>query len=417
MMSQKDNELMTRVGPGTPMGEMLRRYWVPACFSHQLAEPDSAPIRVKLFGEPLVAFRDSKGRVGLLDERCPHRTASLFFGRNEECGLRCVYHGIKFDVDGNCVDLPGVEPTSNIWKTMKAKAYPCVERGDVVWTYMGRPEQKPEFPELEWTMVPKSHRFATRHAQECNWVQALDGGFDASHLTFLHSGAVDLRKGAHDKDRRIVPSIYEAIATESGFIAGSGRVRDDGMTAWHVEHMLMPFHKLIPSVVLGAHVWAPMDDENTMLYSINFNPHRPLDDEEMEREYSWRGIHTENIAGSDRAVLNKDNDYGIDRALQKSGKSFTGIKGLGIQDCAMQESMGPIADRTLEHLLPGDLPIVRIRRLLRQAVNDHAAGKPLPGMDPRSYRVRPVRFEAKSGIPFADLVMQHIRIDAPAAAE
>jgi phthalate 4,5-dioxygenase oxygenase subunit len=417
MLSQKDNELMTRVGAGTPMGEMLRRYWVPACFSNQIAEPDSAPVRVKLFGEPLVAFRDSKGRVGLLDERCPHRTASLFFGRNEECGLRCVYHGIKFDIEGNCVDLPGVEPTGQIWKSMKAKSYPCVERGEVVWTYMGPAEHKPEFPDFEWTMVPKAHRFATRHHQECNWLQALDGGFDASHLTFLHSGAVDLRKGGHDKDRRIVPSIYEAIPSGAGFIAGSGRVREDGSVAWHVEHMLVPFHKLIPSVVLGAHVWAPMDDENTMLYSINFNPHRPLTDEEMEREYSWRGIHTENMPGSDRAFLNKDNDYGIDRALQKSGRSFTGIKGLGIQDCAMQESMGPIADRTLEHLLPGDLPIVRIRRLLRQTVNDHQAGKPLPGMDPKDYRVRPVRFDGPKGVPFADLVMNHIQIDTPAAAE
>src|SRR5688572_14860383 len=194
MLSHEDNERLTRVGRGTPMGDLMRRYWIPAGFSHHVAKPDGPPVRVKLMGERLVAFRDSKGRVGLLDERCPHRTASLFFGRNEECGLRCVYHGIKFDVDGNCVDLPGVDPVSQsqIWKTMKAKSYPCLERGEVVWTYMGPAEHKPEFPDFEWTMVPKAHRFATRHAQECNWLQALDGGFDASHLTFLHSGAVDL---------------------------------------------------------------------------------------------------------------------------------------------------------------------------------------------------------------------------------
>ncbi|MGH6769312.1 MAG: Rieske 2Fe-2S domain-containing protein [Xanthobacteraceae bacterium] len=416
-MLQKDNELLTRVGAGTPMGELLRRYWIPAAFSNQIAEPDSAPVRVKLLGEPLVLFRDTQGRLGLLDERCPHRTASLFFGRNEECGLRCVYHGIKFDVEGNCVDLPGAEPNSNIRKQMKAKAYPCVERGEMVWTYMGPPEHKPEFPEIEWTLLPSSHRFATRHIQECNWVQGLDGGFDASHLSFLHSGAVDLRKGDLDGDRRIVPTLYEAIPVDFGFICGSGRVRDDGTVSWHIEIMMMPFHKLIPSVVRAAHVWAPMDDENTMLYSVNFNPLRPLTDEEMERERAWRGIHTENIAGSDRALLNRDNDYMIDRMLQKSGRSYTGIKGLGIQDCAMQESMGPIADRSLEHLLPGDMPIVKIRRLLRQTLNDHAAGKPLPGMDAQSYRVRPNHFEAPKSVPFADMVMDHCRIDRPAAAE
>jgi nitrite reductase/ring-hydroxylating ferredoxin subunit len=416
-MLATDNELLTRVGPGTPMGTLLRRYWIPAAFSRQIAEPDSPPLRVRLLGEPLVLFRDTKGRVGLLDERCPHRTASLFFGRNEECGLRCVYHGIKFDIEGNCVEVPGVPPDSGTYKQMKATAYPCVERGDLVWTYMGPPESRPEFPELEWTLVPGSHRYATRHIQECNWLQGLDGGFDAAHLSFLHSGAVDLRKGNADAERRIIPTLYEVVPTDFGFLCGSGRVRDNGTVSWHIEIMMMPFHKLIPSLVRGAHVWAPIDDENTMLYCVNFNPHRPLQDDEMEREFTWRGIHAENIPGTDRAIMNKDNDYLVDRALQKSGQSYSGLKGLGIQDCAMQESMGPIADRTREHLLPGDMPLVKIRRLLRQSMNDLAAGKRLPGMDASSYRVRPNRFDAPLGVPFADLVMDHVRTDQPVAAE
>jgi hypothetical protein len=281
---------------------------------------------------------------------------------------------------------------------------------------MGPPELKPEFPDLEWTAVPSAHRFATRHIQECNWLQGLDGGFDASHLSFLHSGVVDLRRGNTDKDRRIVPSRYEVTPTDCGFACGGGRELGNGMISWHVDVMLMPFHKIIPSVPKAAHVWVPMDDENTMLYSINFDPHKPLTDEALEREKAWRGIHTENISGTDNAVQNKANDYLIDRALQASGKSFSGLKGLGIQDCGVQESMGSIADRSLEHLLITDTAIVKIRRLLLQTLKDHAAGKRLPGMDPRSYRVRSARCELPKGVPL-DSMEERVRSSAAAPAE
>jgi phthalate 4,5-dioxygenase oxygenase subunit len=421
MLSKADNERLTRVGRGTPMGELMRRYWVPAAFSHQVSTPDSPPLRVKLMGESLVLFRDTQGRLGLLGEQCPHRTASLFFGRNEENGLRCVYHGIKFDVEGRCTDIPCVPMSDetqlrNVRDKLRAKSYPCLERGGVVWTYMGPPEFKPEFPDLEWTLLPESHRWATRHVQECNWLQGLDGGFDASHLSFLHSGVVDLRRGNTDAHRRIVPTRYEVVPMDFGFACGGGRELGDGTIAWHVDVMLMPFHKIIPSVPRAAHVWAPMDDENTMLYSINFNSERPLTDEDLEREKAWRGIHTENIPGSDRAIQNRDNDYQIDRPLQSSGKSFTGVKGLGVQDCAMQESMGPIADRSLEHLLPCDAAVVKIRRLLLQALDNHAAGKPLPGMTPESYRVRSIRCEAPIDEPFMETVKRNIGIKVPVAA-
>ena len=422
MLSREDNDMLTRVGPGTPMGALLRRYWIPAGFSNQIAERDGPPVRVRLLGENLVLFRDTEGRVGLLDELCPHRTASLFYGRNEESGLRCVYHGLKFDVSGACTDAPCVpnctpEQMTNVKRALTMKAYPCIERGDVVWTYMGPKELQPEFPELEWTMVPTSHRFATRHIQECNWVQGLDGGFDSSHLSFLHSGVVDMRKGNTDKDRRIVPTRYEVVPMDFGFACGGGRELANGNISWHVDMMLMPFHKIIPSVPRAAHVWAPIDDENTMLYSINFHPERPLTAEDLERETAWRGIHTENIPGTDRAIQNKDNDYLIDRALQASGRSYTGLKGLGVQDCALQESMGPIEDRTQEHLLPCDAAIVKIRRLLLQAVRDNAAGKPIPGLDPASFRVRSTRYEAPKDAPFVETMKRNIRLETPVAAE
>ena len=421
MLTREENERLTRVGAGTPMGTLMRRYWIPAAFSHQIEKPDSPPVRARLLGEDLVAFRDSEGRVGLIDERCPHRTASMFYGRNEECGLRCVYHGIKFDVDGKCTDVPCLPPGTPdgqieaIKKNMGIKAYPCVERGGVVWAYMGPAEEKPELPELVWTEVPEDHRWATRHVQECNWLQALDGGFDPSHLTFLHSGAAHERRGNTDRHRGIVPARYESIALPNGFAFGGARDIGDGNTSWHIEVMLMPFHKIVPSAPRAAHVWAPIDDENTMLYSINYATEGPLTEAAMERDKAWRGIHTENFPGTDRAVQNKGNDYLIDRALQASGESYTGIKGLGAQDCGVQESMGPIADHTLEHLLVCDSAIARIRKLYLDTLNDMAAGKPPPGRDGASYRPRALRFEAPTATPFAELVESRIWGNRPAA--
>jgi nitrite reductase/ring-hydroxylating ferredoxin subunit len=365
---------------------------------------------VRLLGENLVAFRDSRGRAGLLDERCPHRTASLFFGRNEECGLRCVYHGWKFDIEGSCVDLPSEPAGSSFRSKIRIKAYPCHEQGGVVWAYMGPPALKPAFPELEWTLLPDSHRFATRHIQECNWLQGLEGGFDSSHLAFLH-------KGSERGNVGIVPSRYEVVPTGFGFVAGAGRQLESGETFWTANVMLMPFHKIIASLPAAAHVWAPMDDENTMLYSVDFHPHRPLTEEDLERSKDWRGIHTENIPGTDRAIRNRDNDYLVDRDLQASGASYTGMRGLGIQDCGIQESMGPIADRTIEHLGVSDTAIIQIRRLLLQTLRDHADGKPLPGMNPDSWRVRSSRYKAPTGMPFASTVDRHITLDAPVAAE
>jgi phthalate 4,5-dioxygenase len=405
MLSAEDNALLTRVGPGTPMGELMRRYWIPVAFSHQIAAPDSPPLRVKLMGEKLVTFRDTNGRVGLLDEACPHRTASLFFGRNEECGLRCVYHGWKFDIDGKCVDLPSEPPGSNFQDKITIKAYPCVEQGGLIWTYMGPPEHKPAFPDLEWTRLPEQHRFVTRHAQECNWLQGLEGGFDSSHLAFLH-------KGNERGNVGIVPSRYEVLPTGFGFIAGTRRDMEDDQSLWTANVMLMPFHKIIASVPVGAHIWAPMDDENTMLYCVDFLPDRPLTDDDLARSTSWNGIHAETLPGSDHAVQNKGNDYLIDRALQASGASYTGMKGLGVQDCGIQESMGPIADRTTEHLGVSDTAIIQIRRLLLQTLQDHADGRPLPGIDPASYRVRSSRYKSPTATPFTETAGKQVSLDA-----
>lgn len=411
MLSTVDNEKLTRVGPGTPMGTLMRRYWIPVAFSKQLAKPDGPPMRVKLLCEDLIAYRDTLGRVGLVDERCPHRTASLYFARNEECGLRCVYHGIKFDLDGNCVDVPCLPPgtpesqVEKIKKQMRVKSYPCLEKGGLIWTYMGPPELKPAFPDLEWVALPPEQRFDTRHVQECNWLQGVEGGYDAPHLTFLHRGG----RASRGNSRMIVPSHYEVIPTDFGFVVGTGRDFGGADIEWNINVFLMPFHKIISSVPHGAHMWVPIDDENTMLYSVSFHPHRPLTEEDLAEETSWVGIHTENHPGTDRAVANRANDYLIDRELQASGKSFTGLPGFGVQDCAIQESMGPIADRSLEHLLSTDVAIAKIRRLMLDTLSALEVGRTLPGLDPSKHRVRSTRYAAPRGANFVEDVWERVR--------
>jgi nitrite reductase/ring-hydroxylating ferredoxin subunit len=421
MLTREDNERLTRVGPGTPMGELLRRYWLPAAFSRQLAVRDGAPLRTRLLGEDLVLFRASDGAIGLVDERCPHRTASLFYGRNEENGLRCVYHGIKFDVAGNCVDVPCLPPGTPqaqidaLKRQLRLKSYPCLQRGGLIWTYMGPAGQEPAFPDLEWVALPPEQRFDTRHIQECNWLQGVEGGYDATHLSFLHGGAAPTYA---TPNRFIVPSHYEEVATDYGYVFGTGRDLDAQSIEWNLNVFLMPFHKMISSLPYAAHMWMPIDDENTMLYSINFNPERPFTAADLARETSWNGIHTENVPGTERTAQNRGNDYLIDRELQASGKSYTGMRGFGIQDCAIQESMGRIADRTRENLLVTDLAIAKIRRFLLDTLDGMAAGKPLPGRDPQSFRVRSVpRFELPRNADVARRIRDAVRLETQLAAE
>jgi phthalate 4,5-dioxygenase oxygenase subunit len=414
MLSRENNELLTQVGPGSPMGELMRAYWAPAAFSEQV-ESDGPPLRVRLFGEDLVLFRDTSGQLGLIDEKCPHRLASMFFGRNEMGGLRCVYHGLKFDVNGECTDAPCLPPSTaaeqlvTIKRSLKTKSYPCIERAGVIWTYMGRGSVPPAFPELEWTLVPESHRYATRHIQECNWLQALEGGFDAPHLTFLHGG------DHKDPTRDVVPSFYEVEATDFGFVVATGRELQPDVVHWNLNVMLMPFHKIISTNPAAAHMWVPIDDDNTMLYSVDFRTDRALNDAEVARAKSGEWIHTENIAGSDHALRSKKNDYLIDRLKQASGVSFTGIKGFGTQDCAIQESMGPVVDRSKERLLAGDAAIVKLRRLLLQALRNREQGMPLMGMDPTSYRVRSLRCELPRETKISERIMDLVRVKALAA--
>src|SRR5690349_205673 len=179
MMSREQNDQLSRVGPGTPMGRLLRRYWAPFLLASEIPEPDCPPVRARLMGENLVCFRDSKGRIGLIDEFCAHRGVSLWFGQNEECGLRCPYHGWKYDVTGQCVDLPSEAEESGFRNNIKLKSYPCIEKAGLIWAYLGPPELQPPPPALEWTEVAAPQRFVSKRLQECNFLQAMEGGIDS----------------------------------------------------------------------------------------------------------------------------------------------------------------------------------------------------------------------------------------------
>ncbi|HEY3115911.1 MAG TPA: Rieske 2Fe-2S domain-containing protein, partial [Chloroflexota bacterium] len=278
MLSHEENELLTRVGPGTPMGEMIRRFWIPACLTEELPQPDCDPIRVRLLGEDLLAFRDTSGRVGLVQHRCPHRGASLFFGRNEKGGLRCLYHGWKIDVDGKVLDTPCEPPESMIKHHVTHTAYPVIERGDVAWAYLGPKEKQPPFPNFWWTNVPASQRCVGKIDYACNFLQGLEGTVSDGHNAALHAGfaLMDWTPEEIDRVRGVrtvgqfgdgisLPHTLDVVDTAYGFRYGNFRPDRSGQTVANMTPMLLPFHVWLHEV---PHMFVPMDDEHTWLYDV-----------------------------------------------------------------------------------------------------------------------------------------------------
>jgi phthalate 4,5-dioxygenase len=395
MLARDENELLTRVGEGTAMGRTLRLYWIPALLARELAEPDGPPVRVRLLGEDLVAFRDSLGRVGLVDQYCPHRRASLWFGRNEEGGLRCSYHGWKFAVDGSCVEQMN-EPEPFCHK-VHLTAYPTVEIGGIIWTYMGPPERTPALPKFAWTQAPETHRHVSKVIQECNWLQALEGGLDTSHAPIMHRLLKDEagRGGIRPSSayvRAKAPSIVVDLTDYGYQYAG---IRALGADESHIRtyHYILPFHQIRASRTEtgnpadAGHIWVPIDDENTMVYNWTYSvTETPLGDaDRLERGIGNGPLHVDQTTF--RSKANRQNNYLIDRAVQRS-LSFTGIDGVNVQDRAIQETMGRIVDRSKEHLGPADKAIIQLRRLLRRAVDTAAAGGMPAGVAPSYYRLR-----------------------------
>ena len=400
MLRAEENEYVTRVGPGTPMGNLMRQYWLPAMLSSELPKPDCPPVRVLLLGEKLIAFRDSDGRVGLLDNFCPHRGASLFFGRNEECGLRCVYHGWKFDVEGRCVDMPSEPPDSNFKNKVRARAYPCRERGGVVWAYMGPRETAPPLPDIEANQLPEDNCQVTAYQRECNWLQGLEGDIDTAHIGFLHFGserAEDQLEGTFRyytlKDR--APR-YAVLDTEYGAMYGAYRPAGPGQQYWRIAQFLFPFYTMTPTGLLGRQIigraWVPMDDHHMLLFSMTPKPSAEFI-AARERGGAIRPLlkpNTTDWHGRFRLEADESNDYLMDRGRQEQDEEYSGIAGIHLQDQAITESMGPIYDRTQEHLGSSDAMVIRVRRRLIAAARAlQESGAMPPGVEqPEVYRQR-----------------------------
>jgi phenylpropionate dioxygenase-like ring-hydroxylating dioxygenase large terminal subunit len=385
MTTANEGRELTQVGAGTPMGELMRQYWIPAALSSEL-ERDGAPVRLMLLGEKLIAFRDSAGRVGVMDHRCPHRCASLFLGRNEENGIRCIYHGWKFDVAGKCVDMPSVTPPQDFKHKVKARAYPAAERAGIVWVYMGARAEAPPLPALEILDVPPDEVGVSPIQRDCNWLQALEGEIDTSHFGYLHAGHVDADELAEDEP--ILHTVtnrapeYHITDTPWGTQYGAYRAAGPGLTYWRCANFLFPFWALAPNGEFASHVharaWVPLDDEHTMFWFLwwkrgksavtipqpAYKDGRPIGGTGRGNKFL---PNTTDWLGRWRLAANAGNDWAMDRAAQRNNTIYSGIDGIHLQDQAITESMGPITDFTHEHLAPTDQMITRTRRRLLMA--------------------------------------------------
>jgi len=402
MLSERENELITRVGPGTPMGELYRRFWLPILLADELPAPDCTPVRAQVLGERLVCFKDSQGRIGVLDERCPHRMASLFWGRNEEGGLRCAYHGWKWDTEGRCLDIPNT-PEGESYKDKVAAyaAYPAVEMGGLVWTYMGPPEHKPDLPNYELNAVPAANRYISKMFINGNWMQGLEGDIDSSHVSFLH-GRADTTAGDLARMGRMETTMWVDKAprwsfkdTAYGIMLAAQRTGPADTLYWRVNQWLMPSFTMIaakPGTPIHFQVRVPADDESQTYFRVVWHPERALTETELDRAKHEGVNFPEIIPGTFNPKENRANNYLIDRALQKSGASFTGIKSIPAQDWAVQEDQGGvIADRSIEHLVSADGAIIQVRQRLLKALRELQEGTEPGEPDAEAEaRVRPI---------------------------
>jgi len=406
MLTPEDNELLCRVERAAPMGQLMRRHWIPACLSEEVAARDGAPVRVRLLGEDLVAFRDTAGRLGVMDEHCPHRRASLALGRNEECGLRCLYHGWKIDVDGNVVDMPSQPPGSEFAHKVKHATYPCREAGGFVWVWMGPPEAMPAFEPPAWAPSPSVNVSVVKIHVGCNWAQVLEGAIDSAHSSTLHSTDMvpaQVSRAGATASEWLRPSTDKAPRlrlerTPFGFryVAIRRPIRDEATHDYlRITLFVAPFTALIPPndhynlAILNI----PQDDTNTMFYFIAWSE-GPGIGQDAWRRFCGAQVGVD-LDRNFRRIRTRENDYLQDREAMKRG-SFTGITGIPNQDIAMWETMGPIADRSRERPGASDLAIARFRSIMVDAARSVRDGGPAIGTGPD--RIAHVKLRSFEGI-------------------
>ena len=396
-MTPEMNELMCRVEKSAPMGRVMRRYWLPACMSEEIAEPDGDPLRVRLLGDDLVLFRDSDGRIGALSEKCPHRGASLAFGRNESCGLRCLYHGWKFDVEGNALDMSSEPVDASLRKSMRARFYPVRESAGFVWVWMGEADNPGPFEPPVWSDAPVERIAIVKMHAACNWAQVLEGAIDSAHSSSLHSSnmptAPDVDGSTATDEHWLRPSAdkaprLEVEKTEYGFRYAALRtpVRDpDKQVYVRTTVFIAPFTVIIPPTdrYKLVQMLIPIDDVNCMFYWIAWHETKGIS-KEAWRDFCRARPGVDVDPKTFRKVRNAENLYLQDRAAMRAG-DFTGIDGIPAQDMAMWESMGPIADRSEDRLGSSDRAIFQFRKqmlAMAKAAKDEtqpvAAALPVP---------------------------------------
>jgi phthalate 4,5-dioxygenase oxygenase subunit len=388
MLSHEHNDLLTKTSAGTPMGDLIRRYWIPALLSEEILEPDCSPARVRILGEELVAFRASNGRIGLLEEHCLHRGTSLFFGRNEECGLRCIYHGWKYDVDGNVLDTPA-EPAGSDFKTkLKHTAYPTVEAAGIVFAYLGPREVMPLFPNYEWAQLPTNQTYVTKALMECNYLQGLEGECDSSHLSFLH------REFSATGRRQLfaLDSAPKYETEETDFGVRLIATRQAGLETQYVRvsSFVMPISCWVPARNRENHIYVPADDRHAWRYDLGFLHDRKPTAADWNRKTQ--------IDPSYHRIRNLQNNYLQDRGLQAT-TDYTGIENFLNEDGCATESMGPIYDRSREHLGVSDKAVIAVRKFLIDAVKEFQSGQEPPHL---------VREPARNQFPHIDTFAQTI---------
>lgn len=405
--TKAENESLTMAGPGTPMGNLFRQYWTPVLPVSFLDEPGGIPRRVRLLGEDLVVFRTRRGDVGLIGAYCSHRLAPLYFGRIEDDGIRCPYHGWKYAPAGQCIDMPNVPPEQQFKDDIHHPGYVCVEHGGIIWTYMGNKKELPGLPEFEFTAVAEDQRIYRPFLQDCNYLQAMEGGIDPTHVMWLHS-PYDLsdestaiehqpaRQRMANRSGAKTPLAIEILDTPGGFMYGAKRPMGDGKSLWRINQFIMPFYTMPPGGDFRlARAWVPVDDEHCVKWDIGWFPTRTI--METTNEGGRIFIDEETYApptcepyGFIRPKANKSNNYVIDWEVHKSRR--LGVPGVNLQDICITENEGPapILDRTKENLCSGDLTIIKARRiLLRVAKELGEHGTVPPGVrDAGVYRVR-----------------------------
>jgi phenylpropionate dioxygenase-like ring-hydroxylating dioxygenase large terminal subunit len=395
------------------MGALMREHWLP-CYAASDLVADDRPAQIRLLGEDLLLWRDSEGRVGLVDPICPHRGAPLLYGRIEQSGLRCVYHGWKFDVDGRCLEMPTEPPESRFLSKIRLDHHPCVERGGIVWAYLGAAQHPPPLPDLEWNLVPGPQCHVSIRVQDCNWLQALEGEVDSAHAPLLH-GRVDGQGSVSDMlaSTDLQPS-FDTLRQSFGVSVASSRRATEDHLYWRVNQFLLPFYTLVPPQgrypELSGHAWLPIDDHHTLCVMFSYHPDTALPARTVElyeqgykgRETGHASVHARDPGARGpyaryRTRFGRDNEFEFDYDSQVS-TYFSGLPGLWVQDAACQSGAGPVLDRTREHLSASDAGIALVRRSLLDAVAAHQndGTLPAPATDAGASMVRAVSLLLKA---------------------